>query len=347
LYFLLTGKSPRAMRERELPEAWRELVFRMAESASEGRYADLRAVRAEVQGLIHEAQRSPAPAPGPAVIVPATPAISRSSRPATPLVHAKTTVAGDVSSWAEVLKASVDRSIVTDAFLAEQITSVALPWRVCDRVTGIEMVLIPPGKYMRGALPGDDEANEDERPSHEVTVTKPFYLGVYPVTQRQWTKAVSSDPSEFKGQDLPVETVSWTDVDQYLQAAKGLRLLTEAEWEYACRAGSSRARYGELNDIAWHAGNSRGSTHPVGGQRSNSFGLHDMLGNVMEWCSDWYGAYPRGHLVDPTGPASGSNRICRGGAWGYSGKSCRASSRLGVSPSSRGRLLGFRVVRAT
>ena len=146
LYFLLTGKSPRAMRERELPEAWRELVFRMAESVPEGRYADLRAVRVELQELdVREAPKPPISVVAAAPVVPATPAISRSSRPATPLVPPKPVAAGDVSLWANVLKPSVDRSIVTDARLADQITAVGLPWRVYDRVTGIEMVLIQSG----------------------------------------------------------------------------------------------------------------------------------------------------------------------------------------------------------
>ena len=346
LYFLLTGKSPRAMRERELPEAWRELVFRMAESVPEGRYADLRAVRVELQELdVREAPKPPISVVAAAPVVPATPAISRSSRPATPLVHAKPAVAGDVSLWADVLKASVDRSIVTDARLADQITAVGLPWRVYDRVTGIEMVLIPPGKYMRGAPRDDGDGYDDERPAHEVVMPRAFDLGVCPVTQGEWSKLRAGNPSQFKGERLPVERVSLDDISTFLRKSVGLRLPTEAEWEYACRAGTTDSRYGQIDAIAWYEGNNLKQTSPVGEKQANAFGLHDMLGNVWEWCSDLYAPYPSTPQVDPQGPKSGQFRVVRGGSWSDNMRSCRASYRYGNAYAFKNPYIGFRVAR--
>jgi formylglycine-generating enzyme required for sulfatase activity len=346
---MLTGKSPRAMRERELPEAWRELVFRMAESVPEGRYADLRAVRVELQELdVREAPKPPISVVAAAPVVPATPTISRSSRPATPLVHTKPAVAGDVSSWAEVLKASVDRSIVTDARLADQITAVGLPWRVYDRVTGIEMVLIPPGSFWKGALPDDAEAFDNEWPFHKVTITRAFYLAVYPVKQSEWTRLMGVNPSDFPGAPRPVENVSWDDAMAFcLKSGGSLRLPTEAEWEYACRAGTPASRYGNLDDIAWYDVNSARKTQDVGGLRANPLGLHDMLGNVWEWCSDWYGAYSSEAQVNPQGPNKGQSRVYRGGAWDVNFRRCRASRRDHYASNVTRNSIGFRVARTT
>jgi formylglycine-generating enzyme required for sulfatase activity len=198
---------------------------------------------------------------------------------------------------------------------------------------------------MRGASPGDSEAYENEDPPHEVVITKSFYLGVYEVTQSEWQKLMGSNPSHFKGAPLPVEKVSWNDTQDFLGQSKGLRLPTEGEWEYACRAGTTGSRYGDLGQVAWYDGNSGRTTHAVGGKQPNGFGLHDMLGNVWEWCSDWYGAYPVGSQVDPSGPSSGENRVCRGGSWGNTGRYCRASYRLNLAPAGRYNFLGFRVAR--
>jgi formylglycine-generating enzyme required for sulfatase activity len=214
-----------------------------------------------------------------------------------------------------------------------------------DRTTGIEMVLIPAGKYMRGASPGDSDPYDDERPPHEVVITKLFYLGVYEVTQSEWQKLMGRNPPHFKGARLPVENVSWDDTQEFLGKSKGLRLPTEGEWEYACRAGTTGLRYGDLHQVAWYDGNSGGTTHAVGGKQSNGFGLHDMLGNVWEWCSDWYGAYPGGSQVDPSGPSSGQSRVCRGGSLGSHGRYCRASCRNIHAPADWRGYLGFRVAR--
>jgi formylglycine-generating enzyme required for sulfatase activity len=229
--------------------------------------------------------------------------------------------------------------------MRDRISATGLPWRVKDRTTGIEMVLIPPGKYMRGASPGDSEAFDDERPAHEVTITKAFYMGVYEVTQGEWQRLMGNNPSHFQGDRLPVEQVSWGDTQKFLIKSKGLRLPTEGEWEYACRGGTTSSRYGELDAIGWYDGNSGSMSHPVGGKQANWFGLHDMLGNVWEWCSDWYGSYTSSEQRDPSGPSSAQYRVFRGGSWGSRGRYCRASFRNNGAPAARSNVLGFRVAR--
>jgi len=290
-------------------------------------------VRAELQELALGNRKPPVAAS--VIAVPTVAAV----------VQPKSVVARDVSSWAEVLKASVDRSIVTDARLADQIAAVGLPWRVYDRVSGIEMVLIPPGKYQRGASPNDGEAFDDERPAHDVTISQAFYLGVTEVTQAEWSKVMGNNPSYFKGDSLPVGQVSWDDIQSFLQRSPNLRLPTEGEWEYACRAGTAGSRYGQLDDVAWYSGSSGNQPHAVGGKRANAFGLHDMLGNVWEWCSDWYGAYSSRSQTDPQGPSKGDRRVLRGGSWNNPDRYCRASLRFSHAPAGRYRNIGFRVAR--
>jgi formylglycine-generating enzyme required for sulfatase activity len=339
LYFMLTGKSPRVIRERDIPAAWRDLVLRMLEQVPSERYATLVEVRSALQELSFGGTGAvvTVTVPAASVIVPVLPVV--------PVAQPELELASRVASWAEVLKASVDPSIVTDVQLADKINATGLPWRVYDRVTGIEMVLIPPGKYMRGASSGDSEARVDERPIHQVTITRAFYLGVCLVTQGEWSKLMGGNPSKFKGDRLPVERVSWEDIQPFLQESGDLRLLTEGEWEYACRAGGRGARYGELGDTTWYEYNSKGRTQVVGGKRANGFGLHDMLGNVWEWCSDWYGVYPGTPQTDPQGPSSGPHRVLRGGSWSSSGRNCRASLRGFNSPTGSNDDIGFRVAR--
>ena len=148
-----------------------------------------------------------------------------------------------------------------------------------------------------------------------------------------------------------MESVSWTDVQEFIrklnerEGGELYRLPTEAEWEYAARAGTTGPRYGETDEIAWYAGNSGGRTHPVGRKRPNAWGLHDMLGNVWEWTADWYGPYPSGAASDPRGPASGSFRVRRGGGWYSDAGRCRSADRNGFEPSYRDFNLGFRLAR--
>jgi formylglycine-generating enzyme required for sulfatase activity len=215
--------------------------------------------------------------------------------------------------------------------------------------TGMEFLYAPAGEFDMGSE--SREAYLDEKPVHRVRITRGFWLGKYPVTQAQWEAVMGSNPSHFKGPDRPVERVSWDEAQEFLKklSAKGegrYRLPTEAEWEYAARAGSTGDRYSEaLEEIGWYHGNSGGETHPVGRKKPNAWGLYDMLGNVCEWCQDWYGEYLKGPVTDPKGPKSGASRVLRGGSWVNSPWCLRASLRDRNDPGSRSVYLGFRCVR--
>ena len=216
-------------------------------------------------------------------------------------------------------------------------------------------VFVPPGRFWMGACDDDHEARDNEKPRHEVVLTRGFIIKATPVTQAEWGAFMRRNPSQFAGDDRPVECVSWDDAVAFcaalsnkegLAAATSYRLPTEAEWEYACRAGTTEARYGSLANIAWFDGNSAGYDHTVGRKAPNAWGLCDMLGNVWEWGGDWYGGYGRGPVSDPTGPAAGTYRIIRGGSWRCSARDARAACRSGGSPSSRHGGLGFRPARS-
>jgi len=248
-------------------------------------------------------------------------------------------------SWCTVLEQAPDPTVVTDADARARIAASGHPWRVRDNVTGIEMLLVPAGTYAMGKSPDDLQAYPDESPAHTTTLSSAFYLGRFEVTQQQWIDRVGRNPCYFKGPStLPVESVSWDDARSYCEA-HGLRLPTEAEWEYACRAGTTTPRYGELDAIAWYAGNSGGTTHAVGGKLANSWGFHDMLGNVWEWTADRYGDYSSVAVTDPKGATIGSYRVHRGCYWGYGIDTLRASNRGVYGPAGRFGNIGFRVAR--
>ncbi len=257
--------------------------------------------------------------------------------------------------WAEVLEEAPDPKVVTDAQLRAAISATGFPWRVRDRRSKIEMLLVPPGSYKRGASPGDTEADDDESPAHEVQITKAFYLGRYEVMESEW-KRVKDNVDAPIALGVPQAEVSHDDIVGWLSLAPGLRLPTEGEWEYACRAGTTGARYGDLDAIAVCSSNSGGLVARVGTKRANALGLHDMLGNVWEWCSDWYGEewcsdgsgeYEtlRSGVRDPQGPASGYYRVLRGGSFADRDRRCRASSRNYGWPAPRYYGPGFRVSR--
>jgi formylglycine-generating enzyme required for sulfatase activity len=222
---------------------------------------------------------------------------------------------------------------------------------VAGPLPGMTFVTLPAGSFQMGSTTGD----EDEKPVHKVTLSS-FALMTTEVTQVQWRAVMGDNPSYFKGDDLPVENVSWNDVQDFLRKlnqrdpGKGYRLPTEAEWEYACRAGST-ARWcfgdneSQLGDYAWYIANADGRTHPVGRKRANAWGLFDMHGNVWEWCQDWYGNYPSGDLTNPAGPTSGTYRVIRGGTWYSYSSSARCASRNTVTPPARYYAIGFRCAR--
>ncbi len=229
-------------------------------------------------------------------------------------------------------------------------TEMALPVQLSSRVAGastknpidgLAYVWIPPGRFTMGCSKGDDQCNGDERPSHEVEITTGYWMGQTEVTQEAYRLVTGEDPSEFKGAARPVESVSWSEANAYCGKV-GLRLPTEAEWEYAGRAGSPVVpKFGELDAIAWWGANSSNTTHDVGGKQPNRWNLHDTLGNVWEWVADWYEAadYQVGEGKDPKGPRSGKGRVMRGGSW-YS--RVRVSARLGNDPRHRNNNMGFR-----
>jgi formylglycine-generating enzyme required for sulfatase activity len=206
---------------------------------------------------------------------------------------------------------------------------------------GLRYVWIPPGKFLMGCSPNDAECDVEEQPAHEVTITRGFWIGQTEVTQAAYEHVIGQNPSAVKGAGLPVNWVSWFQANGYCQAA-GMRLPTEAEWEYAARAGIINARYGNLNEIAWWSGNSEKQTHEVAQKKPNSYGLYDMLGNVAEWTDDWYAPYAASSAVNPHGPADGEYRIARGGSWVGHLKMVRFSSRLPRKPAAHGDLIGLR-----
>jgi formylglycine-generating enzyme required for sulfatase activity/tRNA A-37 threonylcarbamoyl transferase component Bud32 len=208
---------------------------------------------------------------------------------------------------------------------------------------GLTYVWIPPGTFRMGCSPGDNECFDDEKPANQVTITKGFWLGQTPVTQQAYQRATGQNPSYFKGTNLPVETVTWDESRAYC-AATGGRLPTEAEWEYAARAGSTGARYGNLDEIAWDLGNSGGKTHEVGQKLANGFGLYDMLGNVWQWVADGYGNYPSGAQSDPSGSATSRFRALRGGSWVSNARFARVSLRYRYVPGVRLYNIGLRCV---
>ena len=206
---------------------------------------------------------------------------------------------------------------------------------------GLTYVWIPPGKFMMGCSPEDEECDSSEKDAHEVTIREGFWIGRTEVTQEAYERVTGKNPSRFKGAKRPVEEVSWNDADAYCRAIAE-RLPTEAEWEYAARGGERRGRYGELAVVGWYGSNSGGTTHEVGLKPPNARGLFDMLGNVSEWVADWYGSYSKEPTVDPRGPLSGQYRVARGGSWLTVDSTARASARDRYGPDDRNRIIGFR-----
>ena len=215
----------------------------------------------------------------------------------------------------------------------------------------LEMVLIPAGKFMMGS-PVSETGRRDIETQHEVTLTKPFYMGKYEVTQEQWQVIMGSNPSEKKGVKWPVGNVSWNDCQDFIRKLNaktngGYRLPTEAEWEYACRAGTNTAySFGDsltLGDANYGPG---GKSVAVGSYKPNGFGLYDMHGYVWEWCEDWYSSYPTQGVIDPMGPATGTYRALRGGGFNNNKLSARSSGRNNDSAPTRELTdFGFRLVR--
>ena len=210
--------------------------------------------------------------------------------------------------------------------------------------TTLDLLAILPGRFTMGSLADGSQ--------HEVTLTKAFWLGRTEVTQAQWQAVMGNNPSHFKGPDLPVENVSCNEAAKFCQKLNAMGLLpdgwrfalpTEAQWEYACRAGSGGDDPDNLDECAWYVRNSRNTTHPVATKNANLWGLHDMRGNVAEWCADWYGAYQTTPQADPAGPDTGTYRVCRGASCNSAGKLSTSAYRERRQSDFHGIDLGFRV----
>ena len=217
----------------------------------------------------------------------------------------------------------------------------------------IDMVKVEAGTFMMGATSEMKDPGIDEKTVHQVNLTNDYYMGKYEVTQALWEAVMGSNPSNFKGDNLPVEEVSWNDCQEFISKLNSLtgrkfRLPTEAEWEYAARGGKKSRGYqysgsSDISDVAWYDENSVNKTHPVGTKQANELGIYDMTGNVWEWCSDWYGFYSSSSQTNPTGADSGSSRVFRGGSWYGNARYCRLSFRDCTPPDCRGYNLGLRL----
>ncbi len=331
LYRLLTGKRPSG-RVRDpsqvvpgLSEAWNEPVMRCMEETLANRYESAEEMLADMGEVLGQARNLSSGAPPRQL--PKQEAAHRRVPPTTPMVLASTAVAP----------------------------------RTFTNSIGMKLIEIKPGEFTMGS-PETEKDREDDETQHKVKITKPFMLGVHEVTQKQWQAVMGNNPSYFKGDDLPVETVSWDDATEFCRKlsekeGKKYRLPMEAEWEYACRAGTTtpfhtgrtigtaQANYdGTSTYGSGVVGVYRQKTTPVGSFPPNAWGLHDMHGNVWEWCGDWYGPYPAGDVTDPTGPTNGDGlRVLRGGAWGSNPGFCRSAFRGWGGPGCRYDGGGFRV----
>ena len=255
---------------------------------------------------------------------------------------------------------ATQQSIVSQPTVAEQPVAqptvansdnISIP--VKDGIS-IDMVRVEAGTFKMGATAEMKNPWVLEKPTHKVTLTNDYYIGKYEVTQALWQAVMGSNPSYFKGDNLPVEQVSWNDCQEFLSklnriTGKTFRLPTEAEWEYAARGGkkSRGCQYSgsnNLSDVAWYWDNSGSKTHAVGSKQSNELGIYDMSGNVWEWCQDWHGRYSKSSQTNPTGATSGSGRVSRGGCWIGDAGLCRSSYRSDDAPDDRNSDLGFRLV---
>ncbi len=332
----------------ELPESIQDLAFRHAVQVRPGR--DL---RGDIDRLIRELEGLPPPTPPRSV--------ASSAEAPSPEPPGTPPVAEDWGEESPSKPAQPPRTIPGPP--AKEVTPSGRPplqpaGEVITNSIGMKLVLIPAGEFLMGSPDSDSAASKRERPQHRVRITRPFYLGVYPVTQEQYERVMGKNPSNFTG-DLqrPVEQVSWEDATESCERlskkeGKTYQLPTEAEWEYACRAGSTtKWCFGDsdsqLGEYAWHRGNSGGTTHPVGEKEPNAWGLYDMHGSVWEWCADWYKEdyYSASPAIDPKGPDPAGLRVLRGGSWDAHPGCSPSANPSRISPRPRHYGAGVRLAR--
>ena len=261
-------------------------------------------------------------------------------------------ITGTLASYA-VASSSSNTSGYSSGSSSMASASNAISIPVKDGIS-IEMVKVEAGTFMMGATSEMKDPYYWEKPVHQVTLTNDYYMGKYEVTQALWQAVMGNNPSHFKGDNLPVEKVSWNDCQEFISKLNSLtgrkfRLPTEAEWEYAARGGKKSRGYQysgsrKISDVAWYDGNSGSKTHPVGTKQANELGIYDMSGNVYEWCQDWHGSYSSSSQTNPTGSDSGSSRVIRGGCWRSYALNCRLSFRFNITPDDYLYNLGLRLV---
>jgi len=278
-----------------------------------------------------------------------------------------------VASASTAAETNAKPAASSDSVRTIQIESVRPDTKTVSNSIGMTFAAIPAGTFLMGSADGDRDADDVEKPQHRVTISKPFYIGQHEVTQAQWEAVMGSNPYtlsrsnpfyELPGMAARITrpnhpaTVSWEDAQEFIsrlnakENTRHYRLPTEAEWEYAARAGTTTAysfgdNHNELSQYAWHGENfATGGTHPVGQKLPNPWGLYDMHGNVWEWVQDWYAPHydSSAPVTDPTGPRRGSQRVVRGGSWHTTADSWRSAFRKGYDPDYRGISIGFRVV---
>ena len=262
----------------------------------------------------------------------------------------------DVSTTVSTVSVSpVQVPAVPSNTISDDVITIPVKDGIC-----IEMVKVEGGTFMMGATKEMRDPNVsllNEEPVHQVTLTNDYYIGKYEVTQALWQAVMGSNPSKYKGDNLPVEMVSWNDCQEFISKLNSMtgrkfRLPTEAEWEYAARGGKKSRGYqysgsNSISDVAWYSGNcgniSGINTHPVGKKQANELGIYDMTGNVWEWCQDMYGYYSFSAQKNPTGSTVGNKRVIRGGSWFNARESCRTSDRADSSPDHHFEGLGLRL----
>ena len=214
--------------------------------------------------------------------------------------------------------------------------------------SSFEFAHIPRGSFEMGSLPDEEGRNPDREKLHHVTITEPFWMGTTEITQEQWEAVMGSNPSKHVGKDLPVENISWTDIQVFIDklhtaTGKTFRLPSEAQWEYACRAGTKTPLSGDMDLVSWNIENSGRKSHPVATKEPNPWGLYDMHGNILEFCSDWFTEDISELTEDPKGPSSGIKRVMKGGGFTGRTRHLRAADRQPVDPNIGDFYMGFRL----